>query len=182
MRNLRVLAVAVAVSCLGATLAAQQGRGRDRGPGQGPDPARLQEQLGIDEGQAEQLRKIQKQQQKAHIRLRADMEIARMELDELLFADAVDETAVGVKVGEIAQLQTEVLTSRTDGRLAVRKILSAEQARKLEQLRQRRRGKRSPRGRGERGRRPGGRGGPRDGGPPEDRVTPPPSSPDTGQR
>jgi Spy/CpxP family protein refolding chaperone len=178
MKKWRVLVVAAAVCGLGATLAAQPDRGRARGPGQGPDPARLQAQLGIDEGQVEQLRQIQRDQQKAHVRLRADMEIARMELEELLLAEAVNESAVSAKAGEVAKLQTLALRSRIDARLAVRTILSAEQARKLEQLRQRRRGPRPPRGQDQRGRRGGGPGDPR-GGPPEGATSQPP---ETGQR
>jgi Spy/CpxP family protein refolding chaperone len=178
MEKWRVLVVAGAVCGLGATLAAQPDRGRARGQGQGPDPARLQEQLGIDEGQAEQLRQIRRDQQKAHVRLRADMEIARMELEELLLADAVNESAINAKVGEVAKLQTAALHSRIDGRLAVRKILSAEQAKKLERLRQRRKGQRPARGQDQRGRRRGGRRGP-GGGPPDGATSQPP---ETGQR
>jgi len=161
MKKWRVWVVAGAVCGLGATLAAQPSRGRTRGPGQGPDPARLQEQLGIDAGQAEQLRQLRRDQQKAHVRLRADMEIARMELEELLLADAVNESTVAAKVGEVAKLQTAALHSRIDGRLAVRRILSAEQARKLERLRQRRSGPRPARAQDARGGRRGPGGGPR---------------------
>jgi Spy/CpxP family protein refolding chaperone len=179
MKNWRVWVVAAAVCGLGATLAAQPNRGRARGPRQGPDPARLQEQLGIDAEQAEQLQQIKRDQQKAHVRLRADMEIARMELEELLAADAVNEAAVAAKVDEVAKLQTAALQARIDGRLAVRKILSAEQARKLERLRHGRRASRAERRQDQRDRRRGGRRGP--GGPllPEGA---PPQPPETGQR
>jgi len=104
------------------------------------DEAQLQATLGIDAGQAESLRKLHSEQRKARVRNRADMEIARLELEELLAAETIDEKAVSAKVQVIADLQARALRERTDARIAVRKILTVEQERKLRQVQRSRHG------------------------------------------
>jgi Spy/CpxP family protein refolding chaperone len=165
----QVLALVGILGVVGVTLSAQPQRARRGGPPQGVDPVELQERLGLSEEQATQLREIHSEQRKAGIRQQADMRIARMELEELLMADTVDEKAVAAKVDQISRLQDKALRARVDTRLAVRKILSPEQARELGKLRQRR----SPRGQGRMGPRRPGPWGPGNT-PPRDAEAPPP--------
>jgi len=105
-----------------------------------------------------QLRKLRQDERKLAIRRRADLQIARMELDELLDAASVDEKAVAAKVKAMADLQAASLKARVDHRLALRKVVSAEQLEKMKMLRRQhrhglRRDGRGPEG-GPRGRRP----------------------------
>jgi Spy/CpxP family protein refolding chaperone len=119
------------------------------------DFARVQEALGIDEAQAERLRQIQTEGRKQQIRNQAETQVARMELEELLLAEVVDEKAVVAKANQLAELQKAALRARVDHQLAMREILTADQARKLKAFRGRARGQR---GQGRQMRRPGRRG------------------------
>lgn len=156
----RLILIAVAAAGLG-TVALAQPPGRPGGPGGpgGPGP-RLKEELGLSEAQETQIRKLHLDQRKAQIRRRADLEVARLELHDLLAADTVDEKAVQAKVQQIADLEAANLRARVDTQLAMRKVLTPEQQKKFKELHQRR--PRGPRGEGPRMHGPmrGGPGGP----------------------
>jgi Spy/CpxP family protein refolding chaperone len=130
----------------------------------------LERQLGLSEEQAEQLRRLRAEERKQAIRRRADLAIARLDLDEALDAPAVDEKLVASRVRAVSDLQAAEVRARADRRLAVRKVLTPEQQQKLLQLTREGRAERAGawRGRGagrgpqpEAGR-PEGPGGPRD--------------------
>lgn len=93
-------------------------------------PARLREALGLTDAQVEQIRKARMEQRKATIRRRADLQIARAELHELLQAP-MDERTVAAKVKELSDLQAAALRARVDGAMAFRKLLTPEQQQKL---------------------------------------------------
>lgn len=131
------------------------GRGQGMGPGmgqrQGPGmggPAHLKQALGLTDEQEAQLRKLHQDQRKARIRRRADLQIARMDLGELLGAKTVDEKAVALKMKEITDLTAAGIKAHVDGVLGMRKVLTPEQVEKMKQLRQ---GQRPPQFRGRRG-------------------------------
>ena len=117
----------------GARRAGRMGGGPG-GPG-GPDLPKLKEQLGLSDAQLEQLRTLRMDQHKTQIRRRADQEIARLELHQLMTATTLDEKAVTAKVKELADLQTAALKARVDSHLALRKVLTPEQQKKLIELR-----------------------------------------------
>jgi len=126
-----------------------------------PDGGQMERAAGLTDAQIAQLRKIRQEDQKQAIRRRADMRIAHMELNELLDASTIDEKAVAVKVKALSDLQAAALKARVDQRLAMRKIVSAEQLEKLRSMhRERGRGGEGDRGPGGRGPRPGRFGGP----------------------
>lgn len=108
--------------------------------------AEIRDELGLSDSQVNQLRKLWTDQRKEHIRRRADLEIARLELRSLLDAPTEDERAVGAKVKELGELQASALKARVDARLAMRRILTPEQQRKLRELRPPRRALARPRG------------------------------------
>jgi Spy/CpxP family protein refolding chaperone len=112
----------------------------------------------LNETQYAQLRKVRVEERKAAIRRRADLQIARLELKELLDAATPDEKVVAAKVKELNELQAAALKARVDARLALGKILTPEQREKLKQMRgPGHRGGHGPRG-PHRGRERGGRG------------------------
>jgi Spy/CpxP family protein refolding chaperone len=123
----------------------------------GPNVVRIQKELGLSDTQAGQLKKLWSDQRKANIRRRADMAIARLEMQELLDSPTVDEKALNLKVKELTDLQGAALRARVDAHLALRKLVTPEQLEKLRALRHEGRGGRpGPPGRGERPPRPGG--------------------------
>ena len=152
--RVRLMAAAAVVAAAGSVVAvmAQEARGR-RAPGR-PDPAALRAELGLTDEQAAQMEKTWADGRKLAIRQRADLAIARIELEELMNAPVVDQKAIDARVKAVADLQAAQLKARTDQRLAMRRILSPEQQEKMKQLLKQRRAERGPRPADWRGRRP----------------------------
>ena len=142
-----------------------------------PDPPTLQREIGLSDEQAAQMRRLRSEERKQAIRRRADLAIARMELEEALDAPSVDEKLVGTRVRAVSDLQAAEVRARADRRLAMRKMLTPEQQGKLKQLMRERGGAHGAGWRGGRSRRPArgampeGAGGP-PGDPGEDRAEP----------
>ena len=127
------------------------------------DIARLREQLGLTDDQVKQLHALRIEGAKNAIRSRADVEVKRLELRELLQADEPDRAAIDQKLRELSDARYTAQKQRIDQRLAMRDILTPEQRSKLKELRGKfRRG-------GEPMRRPGG---PGMDGPPRQRFSP----------
>ena len=166
-KSLLVMGMAAVV---GAGLAWAQDP-QERRPSRGE---RLQQELGLTEAQVDQLQALKLEERKAGIRRKADRDLLRIELMELLKADAVDEKAVRAKAKQMADLEAQAVLARAEQGLALRKVVSADQAEKLMRLRHHQRGARA----GDRQRGPHGRRGPRgpavgDGGDELERDEPP---------
>ena len=123
----------------------------------------LRQELGLSEQQVSELQKLRLDARKSAIRRHADTRLARLSLREALQSASVDEKAVEARTRELSELQAANVRARVDTRLALRKILSAEQEQKLKDLRERR--PRPPR--------PGRRGDDRDAGGERDALTRP---------
>jgi Spy/CpxP family protein refolding chaperone len=153
MRMILTGIATLAVAGAALVAAAQPGGGRGRGRhGDGPNPAVLKQELGLSDEQSAQLQKLRQEERKQAIRRRADMEIARMELEQALDAATVDEKVVAAKVQALTQLQAAALKARVDHRLAIGKLLTPEQREKMKQLKQEHRGRDRGRERGRHGR------------------------------
>ena len=148
------LAVAGMLAAAGVASAAGP-EGGPEGP-QGRRPGmmmeRLRSEVGLSDSQIEQLKKIHMDERKAAIRRHADLQIARIELRDLMAATSPDKAAVDAKVKQISDLQAANLRARVDGRMAARKVMTPEQLEKAKQLRMqhRERGPRPDRPRGPR--------------------------------
>jgi Spy/CpxP family protein refolding chaperone len=129
--------MAVGVLAAAGTVAMAAAQERPRRPAR-PDAVAIEKALGLTAEQADQLRKLRAEGRKQAIRHRADTEIARLELEELMGAPTVDEKAVAAKVKVLADLQAAGLLARTTQRLAMRRLLTPEQQEKLRQLAPRR--------------------------------------------
>lgn len=151
MFSIGIAALALAGAGLVANAQPEPGRGMGR-HGDGPNPVVLKQQLGLSDEQSAKLQNLWQEEHKQAIRRRADMQIARMELDEALSAATIDEKAVDAKVQALTQLQAAALKARVDQRIAVAKLLTPEQRAKMKQLRWERRGKDGGRGWGGQGR------------------------------
>jgi Spy/CpxP family protein refolding chaperone len=115
-----------------AVVAAQEPR---RGPR--ADFAAIRADIGLTDQQVSEIRKLHQQERKVAIRRNADLRVARMELDELLGAATLDEAAVAAKVKAIGELQAAAFKARTESRLAIRRLVTAEQYQKMQQVRHR---------------------------------------------
>jgi Spy/CpxP family protein refolding chaperone len=146
------------------------GRGMGRGPGmggRGPMPlARivnnpdLREKLGITPEQAAKIRQQETDFRKAGVMNRAKLEVAHMELDQLMSADKPDRAAIDRKLSEISAAQLVSEQTRVHHQLDMNTALTPDQQAKLKELMQSRRpgmgGPSGPQGPGRGGR--GGRG------------------------
>jgi len=94
----------------------------------------LQSQIGLNDQQLAEIRRIHTEARKAAIRRHADLRIARMELHELLSAATVDEAKVAARVKAISDLQAAAFKERTESQLAVRRLVTAEQYQKMQQV------------------------------------------------
>ena len=131
-----------------------EGRQHGMGPGWGPPGPqgfgmrgrgmrmreglyRLQQELGLTEEQRTKLRQQALEGRKAAVRTRADLEIKRMELYELMAGDNPDRAQIDRKLREIADLRYALEKSRMEQLLNFRQALTPEQRTKLRQLRER---------------------------------------------
>ncbi len=113
--------------------------GRDMGPrelGLGrllSDP-NVRQQIGVTADQAAKIRQQESDFRKAEIRNKADLQIKRMDLDDLLSADKPDRSAIDSKLQEIGASQIALEKSAIDNRLNMRDALTPIQRQKLEQM------------------------------------------------
>jgi Spy/CpxP family protein refolding chaperone len=114
-----------------------------RGRGMGPqefglgwllnDP-NLSQQLGVTAAQAAKIRQQESEFRKTEIRNRADLQIKRMDLNDLLSAEKPDRTAIDSKLQEISAAQLALEKSAIDYRLNMRDALTPAQQQKLQQM------------------------------------------------
>ena len=123
---------------------------------------RMKAELGLTDEQAEKLHQISTDSRKASIRTRADLQIRRMELHEILRADKTDRDAAMKKVQEISDLQGQMMRQHVESMLAAKSVLTPEQQKKIHAMMEDRMAHRGEGFRGPRGlhRGPGGEGGP----------------------
>jgi Spy/CpxP family protein refolding chaperone len=128
---------------------------------------RMKAELGLTDEQAGKLRQIFTESRKAGIRTRADLQIKRMELHEIMMGDKADRDAAMKKVQEISDLRAQQMRSHVESMLAAKTILTPEQQKKIHAMMAERMSHRGEGFQGRRGmgRRPGGFGGPGGGGP-----------------
>lgn len=89
---------------------------------------RMARRLELTDEQVTAIRDVLRQARKKAIGLRAKARVARIELAELVSEPTVDEAKVDAKVEELLEVQGERLRERTRTALAVRAVLTTEQA------------------------------------------------------
>jgi Spy/CpxP family protein refolding chaperone len=140
----QVLAVLGVLALGGAALAVAQApgaAGRARRARAAGNVEMVKERLGLTQAQADELEKLRSQARRAAIQRRADEQLARLDLEELMKAETLDEKAIAAQIERLTKLHGAALKARVDERLAMRKILTPEQLQKLKQLRAERPGR-----------------------------------------
>jgi Spy/CpxP family protein refolding chaperone len=97
------------------------------------DPA-IRQQVGITAEQAATIRQQESDFRKTQIRDRADLQVKRIDLKDLLAADKPDRAAIDSKLQEISAAQLALEKSAIDYRLTMRDAISPAQREKLRQL------------------------------------------------
>ena len=117
------------------------------------DPA-IREKLGITAEQEGAIRKQVSDFRKTEIRNRADLEVKRVDLRDLLEADKPDHAAIDSKLQEISSARLALEKTAIHFHLAMKEAITPEQREKLHQLMSERwRHEGGPRGEGRRGQR-----------------------------
>jgi Spy/CpxP family protein refolding chaperone len=114
----------------------------------------IQQKIGISAAQVAKIKEQESAFRKSEIRERADLEVKRVELRDLLSAETPDRSAVDSKLQEVSAAQLAMAKSRVDFRLDMKNALTADQREKLRQAvrdRWQSRGRRGPGGPAQRG-------------------------------
>ena len=121
---------------------AEQGK-EERRREQGGDIDHLLQspELELAQEQREKLKAVQGEFEKSAVLIRAELKVKRMELEELLKADAVDKGKIEAAVKGISDLNGRLLLEGTMTRLKVREVLTSEQLGKARALIEKRREK-----------------------------------------
>jgi Spy/CpxP family protein refolding chaperone len=91
--------------------------------------------LGLDEKQKEAIKEIKSRMMKDSIRKRADLEVARIELRDLLDKDQVDMNATEATLKKMASLQTDMRLSHIKAMQEIKTKLTPEQRIKFKEIR-----------------------------------------------
>lgn len=94
----------------------------------------IRKQVGITDDQFAKIRQQESDFRKSEVRERADLEVKRIDLRELLSADKPDRSAIDGKLQEISTAQLALEKSAVDHRLDMRDAITPEQRDKLRQL------------------------------------------------
>jgi len=99
------------------------------------DPA-MREKLGVTDEQAAKIRQQTFDFQKAEVRDRAEVQVRRLELNQLLTAATPDRVAIDQKLEQISAAQLAQKKLEVNYRLDMRAALTSEQRQKLQNLRE----------------------------------------------
>jgi Spy/CpxP family protein refolding chaperone len=90
--------------------------------------------IGLDEKQKEAIKEIKSRVMKDTIRKRADLEVTRIDLRDLLHKDHVDMNAAEATLKKIASLQTDIHLSRIKALVEIKTTLTPEQRKKFKEM------------------------------------------------
>lgn len=96
------------------------------------------EKIGLEEAQIDKIKSIHLSSQKNIIKLRADLEIARLELKELMHSDNPDKSRVNKKIDELSQLRAKIHKIEAGTKIDVMSTLTAEQLERFQEYRMKR--------------------------------------------
>lgn len=134
MKRLHKHLIGAAIGVLAAGSAFAQAGPQARGEAARQPRAAVQDKLGLSPEQRAEMEKLGVAFRKEQIRARADLQVARLELRELLSAPTIDDKAVMAKAQEFSQLQAAQTKRMIEHRLAFAKILTPEQRQKAREL------------------------------------------------
>ncbi len=83
--------------------------------------------LDLSKDQRERISDLHEKQERAAIRMRADLQTARLDLRRLVRADRTDRVAINRQIDRIAQMRAEMEKARLGTMLDVRSVLTPEQ-------------------------------------------------------
>lgn len=146
--------IAALAMTLGLAMLAPGGPARAQGPAEGPDPGpnagpRMERRaemrrrhddmlrdLDLSKEQRAKIADLREKQERDAIRMRADLQTARLDLRRMMRADKADRAAINRQIDQLAELRAQMEKARASTLLDIRSVLTPEQ---LERVRQRER-------------------------------------------
>lgn len=101
----------------------------------GPGGPALAKELNLTAEQKKKLEDIRFSQQRKAVSMRADVQVAEMDLRQLMRAERPDQRAIEAQIDKIADLRATLQKSRVATLLEMRSVLSPEQLKKWRELR-----------------------------------------------
>jgi Spy/CpxP family protein refolding chaperone len=92
--------------------------------------------LGLDEKQKEAIKEIKSRVMKDTVSKRADIEVARIDLRDILARDQVDMNAAETTLKKIASIQTDIRLSHIKAMQEIKTKLTPEQRKKFKEMRE----------------------------------------------
>ena len=135
------LVVASASAKMGGGMGSGMGSGGGMGMWDGAHAMHVVSVLGLDDNQSKEVKNVILKLQKALIQKRAEIQVAEIELSEILDNDTVDIKAAETKVKQIASLKTEAAMMHIQGMEDIKTKLTPEQKKKLSEMMQMKHGK-----------------------------------------
>ena len=93
------------------------------------------EDLGLSDAQKTQIRQAMLDTRKKNIDVEAKLKLATIELHELMAVDAPDQAKINAKISEVSKQRETLMRNGIETKLAVQKILTPEQRKKMQELR-----------------------------------------------
>jgi len=93
------------------------------------------EELGLSDAQKSQIHQTMLDTRKKNIDVEAKLKLAGIELHELMRAETPDQAKINVKISEVSKLRETLMRNGIETKLAVHKILTPEQRKKLQESR-----------------------------------------------
>ncbi len=157
----RVSIIVIAIVCAIAFGADAYGRGGGGKGGMGHGghhrkwwkESKTVKKLNLTEKQIESINEISSDEKKGHIRIRSELEILQVDMDDAMEAKELDSGEVSKLIDKYASLKAKMYKGRMKSLLEIRKVLTQEQYLKLKEMRPERGGRRGKKGK------KGGRGG-----------------------
>ena len=88
-------------------------------------------QLDLSTSQRERLATIREAQQRKAIQMRADLQLARLDMAKLMRAENPDQSALNAQIDRMARLRADAAKARLSGHLEMRSALTADQIMKM---------------------------------------------------
>jgi periplasmic protein CpxP/Spy len=97
---------------------------------------RMRQYLGLNDDQVARLHKLGVEAEEAGVKSRSQMELAHIELRELMRADNPDQSAIMAKMDQVNQLRGAMEKERVRTMLEARNVLTPDQQKKLKAMRE----------------------------------------------
>jgi Spy/CpxP family protein refolding chaperone len=95
----------------------------------------MMEEMDLSKEQREKIADLRDKQERAAIRMRADLQTARLDLGRLTRAEKADRLAINRQIDRIAQLRAEMQKARIGLMLDIRGMLAPEQQERMREPR-----------------------------------------------